>query len=202
MLDPHWVFVSAVLGLAGSVRYAFSTMRGTARPNLVTWSLWAAAPLIGFFAQLDAGVGMPAVQTLAAGVGPLAVVVCAVLTRHNLARLGTFDVVCAVIAVVALGVWLGLGQAPLAVVCAVAADAAAALPTALKAWRDPYSENLLFYVLVGTGAAVTLLTITSWQPEAWAFAVYVLALCAVLVSIVSVRRRAPHRAQPGRVSRV
>ncbi|RCG16813.1 hypothetical protein DTL70_28210 [Streptomyces diacarni] len=53
MLDPHWVFVSAVLGLSGSVRYAFSTMRGTARPNVVTWSLWAAAPLIGFFAQLD-----------------------------------------------------------------------------------------------------------------------------------------------------
>jgi hypothetical protein len=36
VLDPHWVFVSAVLGLTGSTRYAFATMRGQARPNIVT----------------------------------------------------------------------------------------------------------------------------------------------------------------------
>ncbi|APU20006.1 hypothetical protein [Actinoalloteichus sp. GBA129-24] len=68
MLDPHWVFAGAVLGLVGSVRYAFAITRGRVRPNLVTWSLWAAAPLIGFFAQLDSDVGLPAVMTLAAGV--------------------------------------------------------------------------------------------------------------------------------------
>ena len=31
---------------------------------LLAWSLWAAAPLIGFSAQLDAGVGLPAVMTM------------------------------------------------------------------------------------------------------------------------------------------
>lgn len=189
MIDPRWVFVSAVLGMAGSVRYAVAVVRGTVRPNLVTWSLWAAVPLIAFSAQLDSGVGLPAVQTLVAGAGPLVVVVTAVCTRRNLARLGVFDLACAVVAGAALGAWLGLGEAALAVVFAVAADASAALPTVVKAWRDPASENLLFYVLVGTGAAVTLLTISSWSPAAWAFAAYVLTLSASLVAVVSVRRR-------------
>ena len=188
MIDPNWVFLSAVLGLTGSIRYALATVMGTARPNLVTWSLWAAAPLIGFFAQLDAGVGLPTVQTFAAGAGPLLVVVCALFTRHNLARLGAFDLFCAVISAVALAVWLGLGRASLAVLFAVAADAAAALPTAVKAWRDPESENLLFYFLVGTGATITLLTISSWEPAVWAFAVYMLVLCTALIGIVSVQR--------------
>lgn len=190
MLDPHWVFLSATLGLVGSARYAFATWRGQARPNLVTWSLWAAAPLIGFSAQLDAGVGLPAVPTLAAGLGPLAVVASGALARHHLARLGVFDMVCGAVAVVALGVWLGLGRAPLAVLFAVAADGAAALPTIGKAWRDPDSENLLFYVLVGLGATITLLTLSSWEPASWAFAAYMLALCVLLVGIVSGRRRA------------
>ncbi|GAA2660890.1 hypothetical protein GCM10010400_19250 [Streptomyces aculeolatus] len=189
MIDPRWVFVSAVLGMAGSVRYAVAVVRGTVRPNLVTWSLWAAVPLIAFSAQLDSGVGLPAVQTLVAGAGPLVVVVTAVCTRRNLARLGVFDLACAVVAGAALGAWLGLGEAALAVVFSVAADAAAALPTVVKAWRDPASENLLFYVLVGTGAAVTLLTISSSSPAAWAFAAYVLTLSASLVAVVSVRRR-------------
>ncbi|QWF80060.1 hypothetical protein [Amycolatopsis sp. CA-230715] len=187
MIDPAWVFVSAALGLVGSARYAFATVKGTVRPNLVTWSLWAAAPLIGFFAQLDAEVGLPAVQTLSAGLGPLVVVICGVLIRHNLARLGAFDVICAVIAIIALGIWLGYDDAPLAVLFAVAADAAAALPTVVKAWRDPGSENVLFYVLVGTGATVTLLTISSWEPAAWAFPVYMLVLCSTLIGIVAAR---------------
>jgi hypothetical protein len=190
VIDPRWVFVSAVLGMAGSVRYAFAIVRGTVRPNLVTWSLWAAVPLIAFSAQLDSGVGLPAVQTLVAGAGPLVVVVTGVCTRRNLARLGAFDLACALAACAALGAWLGLGEAALAVVFAVAADAAAALPTVVKAWHDPASENLLFYVLVGTGATVTLLTITSWSPAAWAFAAYVLTLSVSLVAIVSGRRRA------------
>ncbi|MEO3852726.1 hypothetical protein ABGB09_34775 [Streptomyces sp. B8F3] len=107
-----------------------------------------------------------------------------------MARLGAFDLAGAVVACAALGVWLGLGEAAPAVVFAVAADAAAALPTVVKAWRDPPSENLLFSVLVGTGATVTLLTISSWSPAAWAFAAYVLTLSVAPVAIVSGRRRA------------
>lgn len=193
MLDPRWVFLGAALGLVGSVRYAVATLAGSARPNLVTWSLWAAAPLIGFSAQLDAGVGLPAVQTLAAGVGPLAVVAAGLAGRHRRARIGPFDVGCAAVSALALAVWLGLGQAPAAVLVAVAADAVAALPTVRKAWRDPDSENVLFYVLVGLGAAITLLTISSGEPSAWAFAVYVLVLCVLLVVLVSARRHgSPH----------
>ena len=190
MIDPHWVFVSAALGVIGSVHYSLSTVRGRVRPNLVTWSMWAAAPLIGFFAQLDSGVGLPAVPTLAAGVGPLTVVATGLITRHNLARLGLSDLLCAVISVITLAFWLGLKNAPLAVFLAVMADATAALPTIRKAWREPDSENLLFYVLVGVGATLTLLTITTWEPTSWAFAAYMLALSVLLVGIVSGRRHA------------
>ena len=189
MLDPSWVFLSAALGLIGSTRYAIATLTGTACPNLVTWVLWAVAPLIGFFAQLSAGVGLPAVLTLAAGLGPLVVVVSALVSRHSYSTIGPFDIVCAVIAVAALVVWIGFDAAPTAVIFAVGADAAAALPTIRKAWRDPDSENLLFYVLVGVGATVTLMTLNSWTPSDWAFAVYMLALSLVLVGIVFTRRR-------------
>lgn len=189
MLDPHWVFLGAALGVLGGIRYAAATARGQTRPNLVTWTLWAAAPLIGFLAQLDSGVGLPAVTTLAAGLGPALVVATALCTGHHHARLGSLDLACAATAATALGVWLVLGRAPSAVLYAVAADAVAALPTITKAWREPNSENLLFYALVAVGATITLATITSPQPHAWAFAAYQLTICAGLVGIVGARRR-------------
>ena len=189
MLDPNWVFLSAALGLFGSLRYAAATVAGRVRPNLVTWSLWAAAPLIAFLAQLDAGVGLPAVPTLSAGLGPLVVVVASLAARRHRASLGPFDLACGVTAAVALGVWIGLGQAPAAVIIAVVADGVAALPTIVKAWRDPWSEQATFYALVGVGAVITLLPLTSWEPAAWAFAGYILGLCTLLCAVLVARRR-------------
>lgn len=134
--------------------------------------------------------GLPAVMTLAAGVGPLIVIVTSVVTRRHYAHAGLFDAACTVIAAAALGLWWGLGEASLAVLFAVAADGIAALPTIVKAWRHPDSEHILFYVLVGLGATITLMTISSWSPHAGAFAIYQLSTCAFLSTIIATRRRA------------
>jgi hypothetical protein len=195
VLDQQWVFVSAALGLLGSLRYAHATLRGHARPNRVSFFLWAAAPMIAFSAQLSSGVGAPAIPTLAAGVGPLIVLTASMVSRHGRVRVTRFDLACGAISVVALVVWLGLDDAPLAVVVAVIADGAAAVPTLLKSWRDPHSENALFYGLVGIGAAITLLTITSWEVQEWAFAAYILALAVLLVGIIIGRRRTMDRTE-------
>lgn len=189
MLDPHWVFLGAALGLFGSTRYSIAIVRGSVRPNLVTWSLWALAPIIAFFAQLDAGVGLPAVMTLAAGLGPTIVLATSLISRRHFARFGVFDLGCTIVAVIALAVWFGLGDAPMAVYFAVAADGIAALPTLIKAWRHPDSENALFYLVVSAGATITLLTITTWNPETWAFVAYQFAICMSLAIMIPLRRR-------------
>jgi len=188
VINPDWVFLSVALGLLGSLRYARATLRGQVRPNRVTWALWAAAPLIGFFAQLDTEVGRPALLTLSAGVGPLIVLAASLASRHGTAVVTRFDLACGAISVAALIVWVGLGQAALAVWFAVIADGAGAIPTLRKAWRDPDSESALFFALVGVAATITLLTITSWQPASWAFAGYMLAISIVLTATIVVRR--------------
>ncbi|SIS20352.1 hypothetical protein [Williamsia sterculiae] len=189
MLNQHWVLLGAAFGLIGSVRYATSTAVGEARPNLVTWTLWATAPLIAFAAQLDAGVGLPAVMTLSAGVGPTIVLITALSTRHHYTDLRRSDRTCAALAVIALVVWWGMGDAPIAVVVAVAADALAAAPTVVKAWKLPRTENVLFYLLIGVGAVITLLTITDWHPTTWIFVAYQITVCTVVIGVVTTRRR-------------
>lgn len=188
VIDHRWVLLAAALGLVGSLRYAVATLRGRARPNRVTFALWAAAPLIAFAAQLDDGVGAPAVLTLASGTGPLVVLASSFLSRHGAVVVTAFDLACGAISVAALAIWLGRDDPTTAVVVAVVADAAGAVPTVRKAWRDPASENAGFYVLVGLGAAITLLTVTTTAPAAWVFAAYVLAVTALLTTIIAARR--------------
>ena len=71
---------------------------------------------------------------------------------------------------------------------AVLADGAASIPTVRKAWRDPHSENALFYLLVGAGSVITLLTITDWRPASWMFAGYILVLAVSMTTVIAVRR--------------
>lgn len=72
---------------------------------------------------------------------------------------------------------------------AVAAGGVAALPTLAKAYRHPDSESFSFYVFGSTGAAITLLTISPWSPQASAFAVYQLMHCVSLALLIIWRRR-------------
>lgn len=188
MLHPNWVLLSLALSLFGAIRYSVLTARGQVRPNLVTWGLWAAAPLIGFFAQLDAGVGMPALQTLGAGVAPLIVFATGILSRHARVRVTAFDIWCGVFSVAALAVWVGLGRAAVAVLVAIAADAVAAFPTYRKAWNDPASESVLFFVLVVIGSLVTLATVTTLDPAAWGFCAWLLVNALVILGILGWRR--------------
>lgn len=187
MIDGHFVILGALLSLAGSARYALQTVRGRTRPNRVTWFLWSTAPLIGFFAQLDGGVGLPAIMTLSVAVGPGIIFLASFVNPVSYWRIAPFDIACGLASVLALVVWLSLGDPSTAVVFAVLADLLAGVPTIRKGWSDPDSEHGAVFVLSAANAAITLFTIDRWDPATWAFPVYIAAIGASLFLIVQLR---------------
>ena len=56
MLDAHFVILGAAVGFAGALSYLVGTLRGTVRPNRVSWLLWSLAPLVAFAAEVQQGV--------------------------------------------------------------------------------------------------------------------------------------------------
>ena len=72
--------------------YLISTLRGKAKPNIVSWSLWSLTALIAFAAQIYKGGGSEALVTLAIAFGPLAVIAVAVLKGAQSLTLTRLDV--------------------------------------------------------------------------------------------------------------
>jgi hypothetical protein len=71
VLSPDFAVLAAVLPLAGFASYLRDTLRGRTRPNRVSWSLWATAPLIAFAAELAQRTSLKvALLTFALGAGP------------------------------------------------------------------------------------------------------------------------------------
>lgn len=189
MIDGRFVLLGALLSLVGSCRYAWLTVHARTRPNRVTWFLWAAAPIIGFLAQLDEGVGLPSVLTLSVGLGPALVFASTFVNPQSYWRIFRFDVGCGAVSVAALVVWLCLDDPTLAVVFAVVADATAGVPTIVKAWRAPDTEDPVPFLLAGLNGTVALLTIDDWRLATWAFPAYIVVVGFGLSLLIATRQR-------------
>lgn len=184
MIAPEFVYLGAFLSLIGSGRYAVLTVSGRTRPNRVTWFLWAVAPLIGFVAQLDAGVGLPAVMTLSIGLGPALIFASSFVNPTAYWRISGFDLGCGAVSVAAIVIWQLSGNPALAVLFAVLADLVAGVPTIIKGWWYPETENGTVFLFGAANGVITLLTIDTWSAATWAFPVYITALGSLMFVVV------------------
>jgi hypothetical protein len=184
MLDERILLIVPVLSLIGSGRYVYDVLRGQAKPNLVTWVLWTLAPMIAFAAQINQGVGIQSILTFMVGVGPLLVVIAALIRRDGIWKATRFDYVCGALSIFGLILWLITQQGNVAILFAIFADALAALPTIKKSYADPKSESYLVFLFGSINATLTLLTIQVWTFANYAFPVYILAVCLLLVALI------------------
>lgn len=180
----------AVLNLGGSGVYALRTVRGSVRPNPVTWLLWAVAPGVAFAAQVARHAGPAALTTLSVGLGPLIVVRCA-LSRPGFrsTRPGRAELRCAALSVGALVGWWLTADPATALALSILADGCAAVPTIVKCRRRPETEERTVYALMALSAALTLATLPAWTFTAAGFSCYLLALCTTVLVLLARRSR-------------
>jgi len=132
MLASGFIAVAVLLRLMGDGGYLISTVRGKAKPNIVSWSLWGLTALIAFAAQLCQGGGLEILVTLAIAAGPLAVTAAAVLKGAHSLRLTRLDVWCLALALAGIILLVRTDDPLLALLMSIAADIFASMPTVVK----------------------------------------------------------------------
>ena len=185
MIDERFVVVGAVLVTIGGVSYLIDTLQGRNQPNKVTWLLWGVAPLMAFAAQVSEGVGIAAVATFAVGAMPLAIFAASFVNQRSVWHTTAFDLVCGVLSVLGLLLWAVTSDANLAILFAIFADFAAAVPTIIKAWRHPETESSVFFWLGIVNASIGLLIVDEWSFENYAFIGYILLINTLFATLIT-----------------
>lgn len=180
MINENFVYLAFVLSMVGAVIYIKGIIKGEVRPNVVTWSLWATAPLLAFAAQLDEDAGLRAVHTFSTAIGPLLIVLTALIKRNAFAKIKKTDYIFGLLAIVGLVLWQITGEGSIAIIFAIAADGLAAMPTILKLYKEPNTENGWIFGFGIIASALTLLTINSWRFEEYAFSLYILIITTLM----------------------
>ncbi len=182
----HWlVILSALISIFGAFFYIRDTLTGKTKPNRVTWSLWAAAPLIGAAAAITSGADVWAiVRVFLAGFMPLLVFLASFANRQSYWRLNKFDLGCGALSVAALIVWAVADSPRSAIVLAAAADGFAAIPTLTKAWRFPETETGAMFLGSFLSSVLVMPSIPVWNIENAAFTVYLASASAAMMFVI------------------
>jgi hypothetical protein len=186
MINEHFTYLAAAITLAGNSYYAVSAYKGTIRPNIMSWILWSAAPLVTFFAQLSQGVTQQSILSLAVGVSPIFIIITALIASNGGFKLTKLDVVCAVSTFMALLLWLITGKGSLAIILSIIAGCFAGLPTLIKSYKDPGSENATPFVCGSISAMITLATLNTFAFSTAGFAIYLMLSNLVLVFFIAI----------------
>lgn len=184
----YLVIAGALLNLSGSIGYARDTLAGRTKPNLVSFVLWATAPIIGAAAGFAQGGKWEVVPVLMTGVGPLLTIIASFFTKGRRWQLKRFDYICGIFSVLALILWRTTHEPNIAIFFAIISDALAAIPTIRKSWTHPWTETQWVYIAAGISQCTAFLAAPQASFAAWAFPIYLLLCCSLIAGILGWRR--------------
>ena len=173
MINPNWVIIGAIIAFLGSVSYVVDTLKGKVKPNRVSWGLWTTSSFIAFAAEVKQGVGIQSLMTFMVGFSPLLVFLASFINKKAYWQLGKFDLICGGFSILGLILWQLTGIGNLAIVFSIFADLSAGIPTLVKAYKYPETENYWEYATAAINAVLTMFTFTCWTLKYYGFPLYI-----------------------------
>lgn len=177
-----------VLSVVAFIPYIANILRGSTRPHVFSWVIWAISTFIVFLAQLDAkgGVGAWPIGVSAlitAGIAGLAHV------RRGDIRITPADWAFFVAALGSLPLWYLAADPLWAVVVLTVVDTLGFGPTLRKVYRAPYSESLPFYALIALRNVLVVAALETRSVTTVLFPAVMALACTLLIALLWFRRR-------------
>jgi hypothetical protein len=187
MLNENFVLLGAVFNVIGGISYLISTIKGKTKPNRITWFLWFLAPAVAFSAEISQGVGIRSLMTFMVGFNPLLIFLASFINKKSQWNITRFDLICGALSIIGLLFWYLTKVGNVAILFSIIADGLAGIPTILKSFKYPETENYKVFLGGAISAIITLLTIKIWTFAQYAFPTYILTINILLISLIKFR---------------
>jgi hypothetical protein len=176
-----WIIGTLVLSLISPISYTKSMVAGKTKPHritrLIVW-LASVAGLLGVLHSTNtAGIIFAAIFFARASY----LLVMSLI--YGVGGASKLDKSCLVIGLVALAAYVITGSGLLAISFGVLADVIGYIPTFVKTWHKPNSEDPLFFAIEGVASVLGVFAI--WQPRVdILFPLYFTACAAVMLALI------------------
>lgn len=187
MFPEQIIIIGVLITFFCSLWYIKNILKGDIKPNLVSWFIWMLAPFVGTFLALKAGAGYSSLGVFMAGFGPLLVIIFSLFKKNVFWKIQSFDLICGFFSVGALIIYVITNNLAISILFAITSDLLAYLPTYVKTWKNPETENSSVYLGGIINNIIALLIIKSWFFSVYSFSVYL--ILANIVEILFIYRK-------------
>ncbi|HAU98612.1 MAG: hypothetical protein UX04_C0009G0014 [Microgenomates group bacterium GW2011_GWF2_45_18] len=184
MLNPNFVFLGVFIQMMGALSYLKDTIRGKIQPNKVSQLLWGVAPLIAFSAEISQGVRIQALTTFIVGFIPLSIFIASFTNKKAYWKIERLDLICGMFSLLGIILWIVTRLGDIAILFAIFADGLATVPTMVKSYYHPESENDALYWTGVINAIIGLLVIQTWNFAHVAFPTYLIVSNLVMTLLI------------------
>lgn len=181
-----FLVLSTLLPLYSPVPYIRSILAGSTKPHRTTRLVYL---VIGLLTTLSLFTSGDRVALWISAVSLLQAIVLFFLgLKYGMGGWAKTDITCLILAIAGIIAWQTTNNPILGLYFGITADFIGTIPTLLKTWRFPESEEPIFYILDATAGVFNMLALTNWAVGDFAYPLY-LFLINALVAILTLRRK-------------
>src|SRR3989338_7908963 len=174
--------IAGILALAGYIPYITSILRGKTRPNRATWFIWTiVGGLLAFsyIAEADIySIWLP----LGYFFGPLITAILSI--RYGYSGWSKLDSICMAAAIISIIPWLLSKDAIFTLLINVLIDATGAIPTIVKTYHEPETEDFTAWLIFFIANTTQLFAISEWN-IASIYPIYLFILAGIMVLFIT-----------------
>ncbi len=184
MINENFVIIGVIIQFIGGLSYLIDTVKGKIQPNKVSWLLWSIAPLIAFIAEIKQGIGILSLTTFIVGFVPLLIFISSFVNKKAEWKLNAFDLTYGLLSIIGLILWYITKVGNVAIFFSILADGLASIPTIVKSYKEPETENHLPFTLGIPNSVIAILTIRNWNFQSYGFPAYLLFVNSIIAVLV------------------
>jgi len=173
--------IAGILALLGYVPYIISILKNKTRPNRATWFIWSIVGGLLAFSYMSEGSVHAIWVPIGYFIGPLTV--AALSIRYGYAQWSKVDTICLVTALISIIPWIFSKDATITLLINVFIDMAGALPTLVKTYHEPETEDLTAWAIFFLANTLELFAITAVDLSL-AYPIYLFILASSMVALI------------------
>lgn len=174
---------AGILYVVGYIPYIHSILKGTTKPVLSSWLIFATLDIITIAGMLSKDVLSGQMIGATAGSG----IIATLAFVRGTSGWKALDIVCVTGAVIGLLLWTFSGDATLSIFLNISVMFIGCIPTFVSAWKNPLHENKVTWLIQLVSCVLQVIAIPSWTLAGASQPIGFLLMESIMVYLVWVR---------------
>ena len=179
-------WASFILASASYICGAIAIISGAARPSLISRFFWLILSITNLLSYISLGAGIGIFLSLASTIGSGVIFLLSI--RNGYLEFKRPDVIAITGSCIALACYLFIQIKLIALMAGLLTHFISGLPTYKQTWKNPYSENLAFWVLFALASLISLVGVLL-QNKNLIYPLYFFLFDAGMAALILLKRK-------------